>query len=379
MADFDIMVIGSGIAAASAAAWLSPQARVAVLEREGAHGYHTTGRSAALFSPLYGPAPFRALTVASRDFLLSPPPGFADHPILTPRGVLNIATAAQQPLLEALAQAAADLGVSSEILSAEAAIRLCPVLRRDHVAAALLEAGAMDIDVESLHQGYLRLARQNGADIRLNAHVVGLHHGARGWRARLANGDALTAPIVVNAAGAWADLVAELAGAPPLGLTPLKRTAFIIEAPPKADITAWPSVIDAQERFYFKPEAGRLLVSPAEETPCEPHDAWADDLTVAECVERMQQAADIPVRRVLRAWAGLRTFAADRGPVIGFDPLAPGFFWLAGQGGYGVQSSAASGRVAAALALGETLPADVSALGLTAEAISPARFRPSAA
>jgi D-arginine dehydrogenase len=378
MSDFDIIIIGSGIAGASAAAILSARARVAVVERENAHGYHTTGRSAALYSPLYGPAPFRILSVASREFLTTPPADFTDNPVLTPRGVLNIAIQAQLPLLDELAEGARAAGIPHRQLSGEEARALCPVLRPEHVAGALAEPDAMDIDVESLHQGYLRLARRNGADIRLEAAVIGLDHGAAGWTASLAGGGAISAPVIINAAGAWADVVAGLAGLAPLGLTPLKRTAFIIEAPPGAEIAAWPSVIDIEESFYFKPEAGRLLVSPADETPAEPHDAWPEDLTVAECVERMQEAADIPVRRIIRSWAGLRTFAPDRAPVIGFDPAAPGFFWLAGQGGYGVQSSAAAARVAAALSLGEALPADVAALGLTAAQISPARFREAA-
>jgi D-arginine dehydrogenase len=376
MSDFDIIIIGSGIAGASAAAMLSATARVAIVERESAHGYHTTGRSAALYSPLYGPAPFRSLSVASRDFLTRPPAGFTENPVLTPRGVLNIATQDQLPLLDELAEGARAAGIPHRQLSGAEARLLCPVLRADHVAGALAEPDAMDIDVESLHQGYLRLARRNGADIRLDAEVIGLDPGAAGWTATLGGGGgAISAPVIINAAGAWADVVAGLAGLEPLGLTPLKRTAFIIEAPPGAEIAAWPSVIDIAESFYFKPEAGRILVSPADETPADPHDAWPEDLTVAECVERMQEAADIPVRRVIRSWAGLRTFAPDRAPVIGFDPAASGFFWLAGQGGYGVQSSAAAARVATALALGDALPADVAALGLTAAQISPARFR----
>ena len=375
MSDFDVLVIGSGIAGASAAAALSGRARVVVAERESAHGYHTTGRSAALYSPLYGPAPFRALTLASGAFLRAPPAGFVDHPILTPRGSLNIATGDQLPHLGTLARDAEALGIATRALSVEGALALCPALRRDHVAAALLEPDAMDIDVEALHQGYLRRARSEGAEIRLEAEVVGLERREGAWSARFSDGGTVRARVVINAAGAWADVVAGIAGVTPLGFTPLKRTAFIIEAPPGLDVAPWPSVHDAQERFYFKPEAGRLLVSPADETPSEPHDAWAEDMTVAECVERVQAAADIPVRRVLRSWAGLRTFAPDRQPVIGFDADTPGFFWLAGQGGYGVQSSEASGRVAAALALGEDLPSDVRALGLTAAQISPARFR----
>jgi len=378
MSEFDVIIMGSGIAGASAAAMLSARVRVAVVERESAHGYHTTGRSAALYSPLYGPAPFRILSVASRDFLTHPPSGFTEHPVLTPRGVLNIATQGQLPLLDDLAAGARAAGIHHRQITSEEARALCPVLREGHVAGALAEPDAMDIDVESLHQGYLRLARRNGADIRLEAEVTALDHGAAGWRARLASGGTISAPVVINAAGAWADVVAGLAGLTPLGLTPLKRTAFIIEPPPGVEIAAWPSVIDIAETFYFKPEAGRILVSPADETPAEPHDAWPDDLTIAECVERLREAADIPVRRIIRAWAGLRTFAPDRAPVIGFDPAADGFFWLAGQGGYGVQSSAAAARVAAALALGEALPSDVTALGLTAAQISPRRLRSAA-
>jgi D-arginine dehydrogenase len=375
MADFDFIIAGSGIAGASAAAFLSARARVAVLEREGAHGYHTTGRSAALYSPLYGNAAFRALTVASRPFFDAPPEGFADHPILTPRGVLYIAAEGQTAGLEAVADGAAALGIRTERLAPDEAIGRCPILRRDNLAAALAEPDAMDIDVEALHQGFLRLARGHGANVRLDAEIVGLERRDGAWRVRLSQGDELTARVVINAAGAWADRLAGLAGVGPLGLAPLRRTAFIVEAPEGTDPSAWPSVIDAEENFYFKPDAGRILVSPADETPSEPMDAWAEDLTIAECVERLQVAADLPVRRILRSWAGLRTFAPDRAPVIGYDPEVEDFFWLAGQGGYGVQSSPAAGAVAAALALGEDLPGDVGALGLKSEQISPARLR----
>jgi D-arginine dehydrogenase len=374
MTDFDFLVVGSGIAGASAAAMLSARARVAVIERESAHGYHTTGRSAALFSPLYGNAAFRALTVASRDFLLAPPEGFAEHPILSPRGVLYIATDEQRASLEAVEVGAAALGIRTVAVAGDEARALCPALRPGHVAAALHEPDAMDMDVETLHQGYLRLARANGAAIRLESELAGLERSAGGWRVRLVGGETIEARVVINAAGAWADVVAGLAGARPVGLAPLRRTAFIVAPPDGADVTGWPSVIDADENFYFKPDAGRLLVSPADETPSAPCDAWAEDLTIAECVERLQEAADIPVRRILRSWAGLRTFAPDRSPVIGYDPQVEGFFWLAGQGGYGVQSSAGAGRTAASLALGEDVPADVAALDLTAAQISPERF-----
>jgi D-arginine dehydrogenase len=377
MLEVDFLIVGSGIAGASAAAVLSGRARVAVIERESAHGYHTTGRSAALYSPLYGNAAFRALTVASRGFLESPPAGFAEHPILTARGVLYIGSEDQVGSLEAVADGAAALGIRVEELTAPQARAMCPVLKPGHVAAALHEPDAMDIDVEALHQGYLRLARATGAVVRTDAELVSLERsgGGDGWVARLREGEAIRAGAVIDAAGAWAERVALLAGAQGVGLAPLRRTAFIVEAPEGAQVAAWPSVIDADESFYFKPEAGRILVSPADEVPSEPCDAWPEDMAIAECVERMQEAADIPVRRILRSWAGLRTFAPDRSPVIGYDPDVAGFFWLAGQGGYGVQSSAAAGRTAAALALGEDVPGDVAALGLRAEQISPARFR----
>jgi D-arginine dehydrogenase len=375
MTDFDFLIIGSGIAGASAAAFLAPRARVAVMERESAHGYHTTGRSAALYSPLYGNAAFRALTVASREFLTSPPEGFTPHPILTPRGVLYIASESQRESLAGVIDGAEALGIRIVPKTREEALALCPALRPEHLAAAVHEPDAMDIDVEALHQGYLRLARAGGATIRLDSELEALERRDGVWTGRLAGGELITTPVVIDAAGAWADVVAWRAGLAPIGLTPLRRTAFIVDPPEGADVTRWPSVIDADEAFYFKPDAGRLLVSPCDETLSDPCDAWAEDLTIAECVERMQEAADVPVRRVLRSWAGLRTFAPDRSPVIGYDPQAEGFFWLAGQGGYGVQSSAAAGRTAAALALGEGMPADVAALGLTADDISPARFR----
>ncbi len=374
MTDFDFLIVGSGIAGASAAAMLSARARVAVIERESAHGYHTTGRSAALYSPLYGNAAFRALTVAGRDFLTTPPEGFAPHPILSPRGVLYIATADQQESLDAVADGAAALGIHTVAVDGEDVRAFCPALRPGHVAGALHEPDAMDMDVEALHQGFLRMARANGAAIRLESELAGLERSGAAWRVRLVGGEEIGAGVVIDAAGAWADVVAGMAGAKALGLAPLRRTAFIVAPPEGADVTRWPSVIDSGESFYFKPDAGRLLVSPADETPSAPCDAWPEDLTIAECVERMQEAADIPVRRIIRSWAGLRTFAPDRAPVIGYDPAVEGFFWLAGQGGYGVQSSVGAARTAAALALGEDLPADVAALGLTAAQISPGRF-----
>ena len=359
------------MAGAGVAYELSAHASVLVLERESAHGYHTTGRSAALYIETYGNAAIRALTRASRAFFEAPPEGFCSYPLLTPRGCLTIGRADQA---QALASAMADAQGAMEPLSREAVLALVPSLRPGYVAAGLLEPTAMDADVEALHQGFLRGARQRGADIRLDQNVVAIARNTHGFVVTNANGSVFEATVLINAAGAWADVVARLAGAAPVGLQPMRRTAVIVDAPAGVDTRAWPAVIDVDEQFYFKPEAGRILASPADETPSDPCDAWADDMDVAVCIERVQAAADIPVQRIVRAWAGLRSFVADRSPVIGFDKAAPGLFWLAGQGGYGVQTAPAAARVAAALAMGEPLPVDIAAEGVSARDLSPARL-----
>jgi len=370
--DFDVLIIGSGIAGAGAAYELSDGARVLLLEREDAHGYHTTGRSAALYIEAYGNAVIGGLTRASRTFFEAPPEGFADYPLLTPRGCLYIGRADQA---DALAQTFEKAQGTMQALDREAVLDLVPVLRGDYVASGLIEPAAMDADVAALHQGFLRGAKARGADIRLGQEVTGIERRAGGFAVRCASGEVFGTEVVVNAAGAWADRVAALAGTRPIGLQPLRRTAVIVDAPPEREVRAWPAVIDADEQFYFKPDAGRILASPADETPSEPCDAWADDMDVAVCIERVQAAADIPVRRIVRSWAGLRSFVADRSPVIGFDEAVPGFFWLAGQGGYGVQTAPAAARVAAALARGEGLPEDVATRGVTLESLAPARLR----
>jgi D-arginine dehydrogenase len=375
MTDCDFLVCGAGIAGASIAAELAATARVIVVEREDSAGYHTTGRSAALYVASYGNLPVRAVTAASRSFYDAPPAGFADRPLLSARGCLHIAGPEQGAALEDLYAELSATGVEVRRLTGEAARAMVPVLREGAVASALHEPGAADIDVAALHGGYLRLARQRGAEVRLDAGLQGLERVGGRWRARLAGGEAVEAGVVVNAAGAWGDQVAALAGAAPVGLVPCRRTALILEAPDGADITGWPAVIDVAEQFYFKPEAGRILASPADETPCEPQDVAPEELDIAICVDRIQAAADIPVRRVLRSWAGLRTFAPDRTPVIGFEPGAEGFFWFVGQGGYGMQIAPAAARLGAALALGEEAPADILAAGALAAAFSPARFR----
>ncbi len=349
---------------------LAPRARVVLLEREAMPGYHTTGRSAALYAPSYGPPAIRALTRASAGFFATPPPGFAGHPILTPRGALFIARADQIPALEALedAQGGALARVDPQASH--------PLLRPGYAAAALFDAAAQDIDVAALHQGYLVAFRAAGGVLRTGAGVEVLSPDGGGWRVAWAGGG-IRAGIIVNAAGAWADILATLAGVPTVGLVPRRRTAAIVDAP--ADPARWPMAIDVEERFYLKPDAGRLLLSPADETPSPPCDAQAEEIDVAEGVDRIETAFALSVRRIRHRWAGLRSFVADRTPVAGFAPGAPGFFWLAGQGGYGIQSAPALARAAAALVLGEPLPDDIAAEGVTPAALSPARPQVSAA
>lgn len=368
----DVLVIGAGIAGASVAAELAPRRRVALLEMEDHPGYHTTGRSAAVFAEAYGNEVVRALTRASRAFLASPPPAFSEHPLLLPRGWMFLAREDQLSVLEQLrAEIATAGGALHALTPAEAAARV-PVLRREYLAAALWDASAMDIDVHALHQGYLRRLRAAGGELVTAARVRALEHSGEGWRVETEQG-AFRAPLVVDAAGAWADEVGQLAGAARIGLVPMRRTAVLLDPPRAMDIARWPLVIDAEEQFYFKPESGKILASPADETPSPPCDARPDDLDVAIAVDRITHACDLDVHHVARKWAGLRSFVPDRTPVAGFDPRAPGFFWLAGQGGAGIQTAPALARLAAAVALGEPVPADIEDAGVDARRLSPSR------
>jgi D-arginine dehydrogenase len=371
---YDFLVVGAGVAGASIAAELAAHAKVLLVEQEERPGYHTSGRSAAMYIESYGAAPVRRLTAASRAFFDSPPDGFADHPLLSPRAALTIARAEQSQAVDALAAQISAAGGAFRELATGEAIDLVPQLRPEAAARAILEPEAADIDVEALHQGFLRLARARGAALLTDAGVQALERQGETWRASLANGETVEATTVVNAAGAWADEVARQAGARPLGLVPKRRTVILLDPPAGVDIGLWPTVLDVEESFYFKPQSGLILASPCDETPSPPSDAAPEELDIAICVERVQAAADIPVRRVARSWAGLRTFAPDKVEVFGFDPAAPGFFWFAGQGGYGMQTAPAAARLGAALALRQELPKDLAERGLSAAPFSPRRF-----
>ena len=369
---FDVVVIGAGIAGAGVAAELAPSCRVVVLEREAQPGYHSTGRSAALFSETYGNAIVRALSRASRGFLFSPPDGFAEYPLASPRGALHIARNDQAAALAAF-QALPDVAANTSVLDAAAVMALCPILRPDYAVGGILEGEARDVDVHGLHQGYLRRLRGAGGTIVVDGEVLRLERVQGVWRVRTRAG-AFEAPIIVNAAGAWADAIGVLAGLAPLNIVPHRRTAILVETPPGFDIARMPLTIDIEETFYFKPDAGKLLLTPADETPCPPCDVQPDDLDVAIAVDRVERATVLHIARISRKWAGLRSFAPDRSPVIGFDPHAEGFFWLAGQGGYGIQTAPAASRLAAALIAGGNVPPALAAFGVTAAEVSPGRF-----
>jgi D-arginine dehydrogenase len=355
-ASADFLVVGGGIAGASVAWQLSRTHSVALLEAESQPGMHATGRSAAFFSEIYGNDTIRAITAASRAFFESPPAGFSDLPLLEPCGCLIYGTPAQQDGLHAHYEElrARSPGVSLE--SARFACERVPVLNASLVSACIWEPGAQRIDVNALLQGFLRGARAQGTRIMTDAEVQAIDRGNGGWRVATPSGE-FRGRVLVNAAGAWADRVATLAGVPAAGLLPMRRTACIVECDPEPDCRDWPGVTDADENYYFMPDAGRLLVSPADETPAEPGDAYPDDLDVAQAVDRLEQATSLSVRRVVQQWAGLRTFTRDRTPVVGFDPTNRDFFWLAGQGGYGIQTAPALSGLAASLLRRDARPA----------------------
>ena len=374
MQEFDFAIVGAGIAGASAAYHLAPKARVVILEREHVAAYHTTGRSAALHSETYGSAEIRAITVASGRFYRKPPTGFAEHALLTPRGALIAGRAEQQADMQKAAAEYARLVPSVRWLDPVETLRRQPLLKPHAAAGGAIFEEAEDMDVAAIHGGFLKGARAAGAVLSLNAEVVDLDRRDRRWTVRLRDGEAVAAGTIVNASGAWADVLAEIAGARPVGLVPKRRTAFTFDAPPGVDLARLPMAIDFDESWYIKPEVGQFLGSPADETPSPPCDAQPEEMDIAIAVERIEAATTLSIRRIKNKWAGLRSFVADKNLVVGYDPKVEGFFWLAGQGGYGIQTGEAAGRLAASLALGTGLPADIAELGVREAALSPARF-----
>ncbi|HKK30592.1 MAG TPA: FAD-binding oxidoreductase [Alphaproteobacteria bacterium] len=370
----DILIIGGGMAGASAGYFLAEAGRrVVLLEREDRCGHHTTGRSAALYSQAYGNAAVCALTIAGQDFFANPPAGFTDHPLLSPRGALFIGRPDQTTDVEAAVAEGQQLVPTVRLVDAVEARRISPALREDYVACAGYEPDARDIDVNALHQGFLRGLRARGSEVAVNAEVQALERKKGLWHVRTSAG-LFSAPIVVNASGAWADTVGRMAGCRPVGCVPKRRTAFLFVPPEGADISAWPLTVDIEETFYFKPDAGLILGSPADETPVEPHDAFADEMDIAIGADRIQTASTLEIHSIKHSWAGLRSFVADKTPVAGFDPEQEGFFWLCGQGGYGIQTAPGLGASAAALVQGRDVPEHVRKLGLSAADLSPERL-----
>jgi D-arginine dehydrogenase len=363
---FDIVVIGAGIAGATAAAQLSPHRRVALIEAEDQAGYHSTGRSAALWVQNYGPPDVRELSRLSRAFFEAPPHGFTDSALMRHRPVLFLATAQQLPALEAELAG----GVGLRRISVQQATALQPALRPGYAAGAAVEDDAFDMDVAAIHQGFLRMLRGSHGVLALRNRAGQVERQGAEWAVETSAGTVFRAPVLVNAAGAWGDEVAALAGVAPLGLHPCRRTACIVNPAPW-DVQDWPMTIDVMHRWYARPEARtRLLVSPADETPMHPHDVQPEEIDIALGIDRMQQALAIEVTRVERAWAGLRTFAPDGSLAIGWDRTADGFFWSVGQGGYGIQTSPAAGRLVADLVLGR----DPGEAGAIAKVVAPSRL-----
>lgn len=368
----DIAVIGGGIAGASLARAAAAGCRVLLLERESQAGYHSSGRSAALFSETYGNAVVRALSTGSREFLQAPPEDFAGFVLTRPRGAMHVGRPGQEAAIHGRAEALAALIPSVRELGPADTVARFPVLHR--VAGAVFEPEALDLDTNGMLQGSLRGLRRRGGEVRTGTEVTALAPlPGGGWRIETTAG-AVEAGIVVNAAGSWADTLAVLAGVAPVGLVPKRRTAFLFDVPGH-EVDNWPMVVDLDETFYIKPDAGKLLGSPADETPSPPCDAQPEELDIAVAVDRIERATTLQIPRLTHRWAGLRSFVADKTPVLGFDPEAPGFFWCAGQGGYGFQTAPAMARLGAALLRGDPVPDDLARLGVTAAALAPGRFR----
>lgn len=346
---YDVIIIGAGIAGASAAYFIGqrpPRRRVLILERELLPGMHSTGRSAALFMESYGPAQVRCLTRASRPFLESSPAGFCETPLLRPRGALFVGRADQAAAVEQLHQRLRADGCPALLMGGDAARELVGVLRPEAAEHSLLDPGAADIDVDALHQGYLRGARGAGAQLICNAPGRALNFDGTAWEVE-AGGQRYRADVIINAAGAWVDEVARMAGVAPIGIQPCRRSAMVFDPPDGVDSSAWPCVIGIAEDFYFKPEAKLLLGSPANADPVVPHDVLPEDIDIATAIDRIEAATTLRIRRPRRTWAGLRSFVASGEIIARQDDSNRRFIWAAALGGYGIQTSPAVGALCA--------------------------------
>ena len=362
MVEFDVLIIGGGIAGASLAAEIAGEVRTAIIEAETHCGMHSTGRSAAFWLESYGGPSVAVLSAASREFLSNPPADFSEAGFLRDRGDVHI-TRDELPVLPE--------GVVSRVVEREELERLVPGIRPEW-RRALFEPGCADIDVAALHSAYLRKFRRSGGTLATDARLESARYSDGAWRVSLADGSSLTASVLVNAAGAWADSVAEACSVRPLGIAPKRRTMVQLRVG-RSGLRDLPLVDDAAGTFYFKGEGDRSIwLSPHDEIDSDPCDAAPEEIDMAIAIDRFEQVVDWPVEAVERSWAGLRSFAPDRIPVYGFDADAPGFFWCVGQGGFGIQTAPAASRLAASLLLRRELPADLGRID--ARVYLPSRF-----
>ncbi|WP_426125819.1 NAD(P)/FAD-dependent oxidoreductase [Pararhizobium sp. PWRC1-1] len=374
MQTFDVAIIGGGIAGLSLAYFLSPYRSVVVLERETALGYHSTGRSAAEFVLRYNAPEVCQLAAIAKDFFDSPPDGFSDVPLLKQRGGVMIANAEKAARLQLVFRTELAFTPELEPLDEEELLARVPILKPGYAAAAFYDPNFWDIEVESLLQGYVKGARRNGAEIRERHAVLSASHDGQAWTIETLSGS-VRAKTVVNAGGGWADPTAEMFGVKPLGIVPHRRTAITVDLPEGIDLSEMPEINEIDEEFYMKPDAGRLFASPADATPCEPGDVQPEELDVAWAAHYVEEATTIPVRRVAKSWAGMRSFSPDKLPVIGFAPDHPDFFWLAGQGGFGILTSPALGSLAASQVAGVPQPEGFNAQALDSQKFRPLRYR----
>ena len=374
---YDVVIVGGGMAGISAAYRIAPHRSVLILEQESQPAYHTTGRSAAMYMETYGTEQIRALTRASRNFFDNAVnSSFSDTPLLTPRGCIYVAAHDETKQMHALYdELRSNSPDNVQLIDKDEVMRLVPVMRPERVAGAIYEEHAEDIDVNTLLLSFLSGARKHGAEFHPSSTLASAERIDGVWHIHTSQGDTIKAYTLVNAAGAWVDVVAERCGVAPIGFVPCRRSAFTFDAPSDLDIKDWVLVVGIMENYYFKPDAGQLLGSPSNADPTEAHDVVAEELDIASGIYHIEENTILKIHRPNHTWAGLRTFAPDKDLVIGEDPTAEGFFWLAGQGGYGIQSAPGVSELVGCLLLDEPLTEDLTKEGVNPEVISPARFR----
>lgn len=369
---YDFLIVGGGIAGASIAYQLAPHGKVILCEMESQPGYHTTGRSAAFFAETYGSAAIRPLTICSKAFLHNPPTGFSEAPLITPRGAIHIFGEHRADYARTVfEQLRADIpGV--KMMSRQEVLARASIMKDADFVGGIFDPDCADLDVAAIHQGYLKGFKKRGGQIVCNAEILTAQREKDIWNVVTTMGQ-MKARIIVNSAGAWGDIIAERSGVKPIGLSPLRRTIVTI---PFADIDAdGPVIFDLDDEYYFKPESGQYLASAADETPSHACDVQPEMEDIANAVDKFERATNTKVAKIALSWAGLRTFAPDRGPVIGYDETVEGFFWNVGQGGYGIQTAPAWSRTAAQLIIDRALPEEILSFGVDEAVYSPKRFR----